>query len=92
MSEHIIDRCIELQARIAAYAIGQADPDPELIEHLSSCESCLRDFHIYAEIAHNGPEPGSAFAPPPGMRRRVINAIVTGRKGDSGRRRPRQQK
>ncbi|NOK58435.1 MAG: hypothetical protein GFH27_549279n241 [Chloroflexi bacterium AL-W] len=90
MSEHIIDRCIELQARIAAYAIGQSDSDPELIEHLASCESCHRDFHIYAEIAYNGPEPGSAFAPPPGMRRRVINTIVTGRMGDPEGRRPRQ--
>lgn len=76
MSANGIDRCGELQSQLAAYALGEAEPDPDLISHLARCADCWRTFHSYAQIAQVLPHTAPQIAPSPGLRERILAAAV----------------
>lgn len=70
--------CDSLQPRLAAYALGEVQSDPELAGHLSSCASCSRDLQQYLQVARVLPYTAPQVVPPPELRGRIL-AAATGK-------------
>jgi hypothetical protein len=76
MSSNGIDRCEELQSQLAAYALGEAELDPELIAHLARCADCWRTLHAYAQVARTLPYTAPQALPAPELRERILAAAL----------------
>lgn len=68
--------CAEIQAQLAAYALGEADADIDLLEHLSLCEGCQEDLRAYVQVARMLPYDAPEAAPPPALRERILAAVA----------------
>jgi Anti-sigma-K factor rskA, C-terminal len=75
MSYDPTDLCAEIQAQLAAYALGEAEAEDELLEHLAICPDCQRDLRAYVQVARMLPYDVSDVAPPPDLRARILAAV-----------------
>lgn len=79
MSANGNDRCGELQPQLAAYALGEIEPDPELLTHLARCADCWRTLHAYAHVTQVLPYTAPQVAPAPDLRERILAAATAAR-------------
>ena len=77
MSANGIDRCGELQPQLAAYALGEIEPDPELLTHLARCADCWRTLHAYVQVSQALPYTAPQVAPSPDLRGRILAAATS---------------
>jgi anti-sigma factor RsiW len=75
MSSDPTDLCTDLQPRLAAYALGEAEADAALLAHLASCSACQRDLRAYVQVARMLPYDAPEVAPPPSLRDRILAAV-----------------
>jgi hypothetical protein len=71
------DLCTDFQPELAAYALGEAEADDELLSHLAACPTCQRDLRAYVQVARMLPYDAPEVAPPPELRERVLAAVQT---------------
>src|SRR5690349_23785878 len=76
MSSEPIDLCVDMQPRLAAYALGEAEADVDLLNHLAECPACQRDLRAYVQVARMLPCDAPDVAPPPGLRERILSAVA----------------
>src|SRR5579859_5600414 len=67
--------CSDVQPHLAAYALGDAAPTAELLEHLATCAECQQTLQAYAQIARVLPYDASEQVPSPALRERVLAAV-----------------
>jgi hypothetical protein len=67
--------CIDIQPQLAAYALGEAEADAELLDHLAMCPACQRDLRAYVQVARMLPYDAPDVAPPPALRARLLAAV-----------------
>ena len=77
MSNEQSQACLERQPQLAAYALGEAEPDTALHAHLSGCATCQQTMREYARVARVLPYAAPAIEPPPELRERIL-ARATG--------------
>jgi anti-sigma-K factor RskA len=74
--QNLTDPCADIQAQLAAYALGEVDADIDILAHLSMCSACQEDLRAYVQVAwmlaHEAPD----AAPPPGLRERILAAAA----------------
>ena len=70
------DPCAELQAQLAAYALGEIDADTDMLAHLAACPNCQRDLRAYVQVAWMLPYDAPEVGPPPALRERILAAVV----------------
>jgi hypothetical protein len=70
------DPCIEIQPQLAAYALGEAEAQPELLDHLANCPACQRDLRAYMQVAHVLPYTAPDATPPTELRDRIVAAVA----------------
>jgi hypothetical protein len=75
MSSEPTALCTDLQPRLAAYALGEAEADAELLAHLASCSACQRDLRAYVQVARMLPYDSPEVVPPPSLRDRILAAV-----------------
>ncbi len=66
--------CDSLQPRLAAYALGEVQPDADLAAHLAECATCPEDVRRYKQVARILPFAAPDVAPPPELRARILAA------------------
>ena len=77
MSKNRSPYCDSIQPRLAAYALGEAQPDAHLIAHLAKCDTCPQDLHGYRQVARLLPYAAPDVVPPPDLRARILAAATT---------------
>jgi anti-sigma-K factor RskA len=90
MSNEQSQECLERQPQLAAYALGEPEPDATLHEHLSGCAICQQTMREYARVARVLPYAAPAIEPPPELRARILAlaAGVTSASADQPRQAP----
>lgn len=67
--------CDELQPWLAAYALGEAEPEPDALAHLAGCLRCQHDLAEYRAVAGLLPYAAPQHEPAPALRARLIAAV-----------------
>jgi|GEM_PF-2710554 hypothetical protein len=73
MSATVQANCSDLQAHIAALALGDLEPSEELLEHLAKCPPCRTALCAYVRCARMKHKRGYT-APSPALRERILAA------------------
>ncbi len=76
MSKNRSPYCDSLQPRLAAYALGEVQPDADLAAHLAQCATCPEDVRRYRQVARVLPYAAPDVAPPPELRARILAAAA----------------
>lgn len=76
MTYNIDEQCEELQPQLAAYALGEAEAEPAMLEHLANCPNCQRDLRAYLQVAQVLPYDAPEVAPPAALRQRILAAAT----------------
>jgi hypothetical protein len=76
MTSEPTDSCIDIQPQLAAYALGEAEAEAELLDHLAACPACQRDLRAYVQVARMLPHTAPDVAPPPALRERIVAAVA----------------
>lgn len=74
MAKNHTESCLDLQPKLAAYALGELPAGADLLAHLESCPSCRHDLQTYAQAARVLPYAAPDVAPPPELRARILAA------------------
>ncbi len=72
MSKNRSPYCDSVQPRLAAYALGETQPDADLFAHLAECPTCPEDLREYRQVALVLPYDAPDVAPPPALRARIL--------------------
>jgi hypothetical protein len=70
------DPCFEIQPQLAAYALGEAEAQTELLDHLAVCPACQRDLRAYMQVAQVLPYTAPDATPPSELRERIVAAVA----------------
>lgn len=76
MSTQSNQQCLDLQPRLAAFALGEIERDGELLAHLQGCPSCQRDMRAYARVARALPYEAPQSEPAAELRGRILAAVT----------------
>ena len=76
MTSESNDPCIDIQPQLAAYALGEVEAQPQLLDHLAECPACQRDLRAYMQVADVLPYTAPEAEPPHDLRDRIIAAIA----------------
>ncbi|HEX5692898.1 MAG TPA: anti-sigma factor [Roseiflexaceae bacterium] len=76
MTSESNDPCIDIQPQLAAYALGEVEAQPQLLDHLAECPACQRDLRAYMQVADVLPYTAPEAEPPLALRDRIIAAIA----------------
>ncbi len=69
-------QCLDLQPRLAAFALGEIEADDELLAHLRTCKACMRDLHSYTRVARALPHEDLLATPPARLREHIVAAVA----------------
>ncbi|MEN9936288.1 MAG: hypothetical protein RLZZ387_2867 [Chloroflexota bacterium] len=70
--------CEEQRSRLAAYALGEGQPDSEARAHLEVCAACQEALREYRAVARVMPVAAPDAAPRPELRDRIVAAVAAG--------------
>jgi len=81
MSAQPLSTCDEIQAWLAAYALGEAEEDVAARAHLDACPRCQGDMREYRRVAALLPFAAPVAAPAPELRDRIVGAVARAASG-----------